>query len=363
MNKTKHNSRIRSTELLIHIIGWGFVLAFPLLLVSREGYNERWLFHAIPMIFMQISFLIIFYINYLFLIPQYVFNGKISKYIILNVILIIVSLVGLHFIQEYFMYKTVQLEIYKPKRVGPPKWIFTIRDAFTMVLTIGLSMAIRMSKKWVQTESARQESEKNRIEAELKNLRSQINPHFLLNTLNNIYALIAFDSDKAQSAVQELSKLLRYVLYDNQQNMVSLSKEAEFIRNYIELMKIRLADNVILKTDINITKDNNTMISPLIFISLIENSFKHGISPTQESHILIELSENNGIVKCKTINSYYPKNRNDKSGSGIGLGQVKKRLELLYPKQYKWEYGVINNEYISTLIINTRNNDTKLYNN
>ncbi len=134
-------------------------------------------------------------------------------------------------------------------------------------------------------EAARKEAERNRTEAELKNLRNQLNPHFLLNTLNNIYALIAFDTDKAQQAVQELSKLLRYVLYDNQQTYVPLGKETDFIRNYIELMRIRLSSNVQMTTQIDILPDSQTLIAPLIFISLIENAFKHGISPTERSFI------------------------------------------------------------------------------
>ena len=100
-----------------------------------------------------------------------------------------------------------------------------------------------MSSRWQQLEAARREAENSRAEAELKNLRNQLNPHFLLNTLNNIYALIAFDADKAQAAVQELSRLLRHVLYDNQQSFVPLHKEMDFIRNYIELMRIATATN------------------------------------------------------------------------------------------------------------------------
>ena len=111
-----------------------------------------------------------------------------------------------------------------------------------------MSAAIRLSGRWVQVEAARREAEKSRTEAELKNLRNQLNPHFLLNTLNNIYALIAFDTDKAQTAVQELSRLLRHVLYDNQQNFVTLGKEMDFIKNYIALMRIRLSSNVTVET-------------------------------------------------------------------------------------------------------------------
>ena len=188
----------------------------------------------------------------------------------------------------------------------------------------------------------------------MKNLRNQLNPHFLLNTLNNIYALIAFDTDKAQAAVQELSRLLRHVLYDNQQNFVPLGKEMDFIRNYIELMRIRLSSNVTVETAISIRPDSRTEIAPLIFISLIENAFKHGISPTEPSYIRIHFSESEQEVRCEIYNSYHPKNEADKSGSGIGLEQVRKRLELTYPGRYNWEHGVSedNTEYRSVLVIN-----------
>ena len=193
-------------------------------------------------------------------------------------------------------------------------------------------------------------------EAELKNLRNQLNPHFLLNTLNNIYALIAFDSDKAQQAVQELSKLLRYVLYDNQQTYVPLCKEVDFIRNYIELMRIRLSANVQMITKFDIQPDSQTLIAPLIFISLIENAFKHGISPTESSFISIHLSENDKEVICEIRNSNHPKTVEDKSGSGVGLEQVSRRLEILYPGAYTWSKGISKDEkvYESKLSIKIR---------
>ena len=209
--------------------------------------------------------------------------------------------------------------------------------------------------------AARKEAERNRSEAELKNLRNQLNPHFLLNTLNNIYALIAFDTDKAQQAVQELSKLLRYVLYDNQQTYVPLGKETAFIRNYIELMRIRLSSNVQMTTQIDILPDSRTLIAPLIFISLIENAFKHGISPTERSFIHIHLAENETEVICEISNSNHPKNIMDKSGSGIGLEQVNRRLEILYPGQYTWQKGISEDgkEYRSRLSIRVRESINK----
>ena len=155
--------------------------------------------------------------------------------------------------------------------------------------------------------------------------------------------------------MQELSCLLRHVLYENQQQTVTLDKEMDFNRNYIELMRIRLAKNVSMETRFDIPPDSRTPIAPLIFISLIENAFKHGISPTEPSFIRILFSEKNGQICCDITNSYHPKTQADKSGSGIGLEQVRKRLELSYAGRYTWRQGVSEDkkEYRSVLTIQT----------
>ena len=347
-------SRSRIIEALIHIIGWGIVFAFPFVMMTRSGFTITWVEYLRHGSVVPLSFLIVFYGNYCFLIPRYLFEGRIRQYLLLNVLLIVCVTAGVHFWQEYAFHAYAKVEDEGRRHMGPPKWIFIMRDFFSMILTVGLSAAIRLSGRWVQVEAARREAEKSRTEAELKNLRNQLNPHFLLNTLNNIYALIAFDTDKAQMAVQELSRLLRHVLYDNQQNFVPLAKEIDFIRNYIALMRIRLSSNVTVETRFDIRPDTPTEIAPMIFISLIENAFKHGISPTEPSYIRIYFSESADSVCCEIANSYHPKNEADKSGSGIGLEQVRKRLELTYPGRYEWQHSVSEDEkeYKSILVIN-----------
>ena len=348
------NSRSRLVEVLIHVIGWGIVFGFPFLMMTRSGFTITWMDYLRHGSIIPLSFLIVFYVNYCFLVPRYLFEGRIRQYLLLNALLILCVAAGAHLWQEYAFQTYAKGSGDKGGRhMGPPKWIFILRDVFSMVLTVGLSAAIKMSGRWVQMDAARREAEKSRTEAELKNLRNQLKPHFLLNTLNNIYALIAFDSEKAQAAVQELSRLLRHVLYDNQQSFVTLDKEMDFIRNYIELMRIRLSSNVTVETQIDIRPDSRTEIAPLIFISLIENAFKHGISPTEPSFIRIHFSESPGEVRCEISNSYHPKSETDKSGSGIGLEQVQKRLDLTYPGHYNWQQGVSEDgkEYKSVLVI------------
>ncbi len=347
-------SRSRIIESLIHIIGWGIVFAFPFVMMTRGGFDITLVEYLRHGSIVPLSFLIVFYTNYCFLIPRYLFEGRIKQYLLLNIVLIVCITAGVHFWQEYAFHTYTKGGNEGRSHMGPPKWIFIMRDLFSMILTVGLSAAIRLSGRWVQVEAARRAAEKSRTEAELKNLRNQLNPHFLLNTLNNIYALIAFDTDKAQMAVQELSRLLRHVLYDNQQNFVPLAKEIDFIRNYIALMRIRLSSNVTVETRFDIRPDTPTEIAPMIFISLIENAFKHGISPTEPSYIRIYFSESADSVCCEIANSYHPKNEADKSGSGIGLEQVRKRLELTYPGRYEWQHSVSEDEkeYKSILVIN-----------
>lgn len=343
------NNRRALYEGAIHIIAWGLFLGFPLFFVWNRNNGVLDMGSYLRHGTIPLAFCILFYLNYFIFVPKLLFRGKTKEYIGVDIIVIMLFTLILQIVQTTPMPR-------KAGFVGPdfkidPMLFILFRDFCSMVLVSGLAAAIKMSRRWQVAENARREAEKSRSEAELKNLRNQLNPHFLLNTLNNIYALIALDSDKAQEAVQELSRLLRYVLYDNQYEKVPLGKEAGFIRDYISLMKIRVSPDVTVETRITIDPESRTEVAPLIFISLIENAFKHGISPSEKSRIKISLSENEKEIRCDIRNSYHPKTETDKSGSGIGLEQVSKRLELLYPGKYVWDKGIENNIYYSIIVI------------
>ena len=133
---------------------------------------------------------------------------------------------------------------------------------------------------------------------------------------------------------------MRHILYENEQSEISIKDEIEFISNYISLMQLRVTNNVKVNFVTNIQEGCNAMIAPMIFISLVENAFKHGISPTKTSFIDISVTADNDTINCNIINSNFPKYADDKSGHGIGLKQVAKRLELAYSGRYKWVKGV-----------------------
>ncbi len=365
----------RPIGIFIHIIIWMLIFLLPLLLTKEIGFSEIDWWKYISHIKMPLMFLITFYVNYLVLVPLCLLKKKTGHYFLYNLILLVVISLYIH-LRSPFKEPPAEEEVEfveqsegaasegeasgpqlpMRRRVNhPPFWTFVMRDTILLMCTVGVATAIRMSGEWSKAEAALQEAEKNRTEAELNNLRNQLNPHFLLNTLNNIYALIAFDSDKAQQAVQDLSKLLRYVLYENQQTFVPLSKEIDFIKNYIELMRIRVSKDVKVYININVPENSSMQIAPLIFISLIENAFKHGISPTEPSFISITITQiEQKEVRCEILNSNHPKNTSDKSGSGIGLEQVSRRLELLYPHMYEWQKGVSGNGEVYSSLLSIR---------
>ena len=350
-------------KLITHIVVWGIMFVFPYLMLLRGGIDMTLSRYIINGGFWYGVWMLVFYLNYLWLVPKFLLKHNTIFYLLLNVAVIFglsfgYHLWGEHMFRYYLEHMPIEMNDQPdPWRMEfrPPIWAEVVRDSFPLIIIAIIATVIRVSEEWRKSEASRKEAEKALAEAELQNLRSQLNPHFLLNTLNNIYALIAFDTDKAQESVQELSKLLRHVLYENKDQFTTMSKEMEFIQSYIELMRIRLSSNVTVETKYDLDPNSQTPIAPLIFISLVENAFKHGISPTEPSFIKIRFSEIQGIVRCLIQNSNHRKVGYDKSGSGIGLEQVQKRLDLSYPGKYTWHYGLSNDgkEYSSSLEIHT----------
>lgn len=344
--------RQRKLETSIHIISWLLIFSFPLMF-NEWGNQFDTTKHLRHYIVPVCSFLT-FYINYLFLIPHSLFRNDMRRFLFYNGILILSMGTSIHLCHSIWFAPSIHtLKPQMPPPLPYDHWIFLGRDLLMMTGVACLSTGIRVSIHWQRMEERLTEIEQQKAEAELKNLKNQLNPHFLLNTLNNIYALIAFNREKAQEAVLELSKLLRHVLYDNQSALVPLEKELDFINNYLSLMRIRLSKSVEIKVKLD-PGPRTLQIAPLIFISLIENAFKHGISPTKESFIYISITgHEDGRICCEISNSNFPKSRTDKSGSGIGLEQVYQRLELSYPNQYKWQKGTSTDgsTYTSSLTI------------
>ncbi|MDR2917675.1 MAG: sensor histidine kinase [Tannerella sp.] len=332
---------------LIHAILWSVLLAFPFFILGRNTSSVTW-FGYLRFLTMLSGIVIVFYVNYLYLVKRFLFSRQIWQYIIVNLLLFTVLTVTTHFIMEMIP----QEENMRPPHHSDEEFFirFILFDYIKFMFIAALSVALKMTNSWYKAETERKELEKTRSEAELQNLKSQLNPHFLFNTLNNIYSLIAIDQDRAQEAVHELSRLLRYMLYDSSYPFVTLEKDLDFVRNYIELMRIRLPKHAELKTDIQI-QSPDIRIAPLLFISLIENAFKHGVSNNKPCFIDIHIVAGQKQIKCSIRNSYFPKDEQDKSGSGIGIVNLQKRLELLYPGTHEFRCERDGDVFRSELLI------------
>lgn len=331
-----------------HITLWAFMFLSPLTFWRGTGIT---LPHYLMTCMQALLLMVVFYLNYFILAPKFFVAGKHRYDLLINVVMISVLGTFLHFWLDWTndMYMPY-LNKQSSDLVGTVSFI--LRDSLNLAVFAAGATALALARRWVTADQRLKELEAARAQAELRNLRNQINPHFLLNTLNNIYALTAFDTAKAQETIQELSKMLRHILYDYQQPTVPLQDELEFLENYVKLMRIRLPETVgvTFNTDIN---DSNIVIAPMIFISLVENAFKHGISPTEPSFIRINISADKHFIHCEIQNSNHPKTDADNSGHGIGLQQVQRRLELAYPDHYTWLKGTKENNtiYYSTITI------------
>ena len=235
-------------------------------------------------------------------------------------------------------------------------WIGFFSGMFMFFLLNCIVAAIAIGiRHFIRTRQIRQQlkdEQAKHTEAELAWLKNQINPHFLFNTLNNISSLTQIDPDAAQDAIAQLSDLLRYAMYETNKKTVPISGEVEFMRNYISLMKLRCNEKTEVKTTFDIAQD--VEIAPLLFISLIENAFKHGVSSSRSSMIDIHLEQKDSSIVFACDNTNYPKDDADRSGSGIGIENTRRRLDLMYADHYSWQQWLEDDIYHVRVTLNIK---------
>ena len=219
------------------------------------------------------------------------------------------------------------------RRHTPPLFVgeHDVLSIVVLLLMFGANLGTKYYFRSRSDQRKLEDLEKQNLEQQLEYLKYQINPHFFMNTLNNIHALVDIDPSKAQETIRELSKMMRFVLYEGDKSGVPLTKEFEFVRTYTKLMQLRYSDKVRITVDVP-DEAPDVAIPPLMLISFIENAFKHGISYQHDSFIDIklEVKDNNLSFICRNSKAEKP---NQEKG-GVGLANVKKRLDLLYDKKY-----------------------------
>lgn len=356
----------------LYLLLWVLIFIIPVVFIVFGYSKSPASFRGMAHMFMFIwSLIVVFFFNYTFLVDQYLYSER-FKYVAYNILL--VGLLALiMFAWEKMEFDSMSgmpgmegfggrggypprpkdgMDVFRP---APPFrhniLLFVTGKVLPLMLMIGMATAIKAINRLNKAEREVKELERSRTEAELKNLRNQLNPHFLFNTLNNIYALIDISPEKAKMSILQLSDMMRHVLYDdNKSRYIQLSRELCFIEDYVSLMRLRMNDNLEIKVDPPKNVEG-IMVAPLMFISLVENAFKHGVSATSRSFLSIEIKINRQGIACKVENSYFPKGKEDNSGSGVGISNLRKRLDLIYGPEYVYKIEHDDKKYVAILIL------------
>jgi len=273
----------------------------------------------------------LFYLNFLVLIPLFLTKKRLGFYTLTIILAIIIYGIGKYGIGLLFQ-KDILTRLRgedKGEIVGFVSYF--ISTIFTSVVFLFLSFVLKLGVDWILNERIQRDLENQRLSAELAFLKSQINPHFLFNSLNSIYSLAYQKSDTTPEAILKLSEIMRYMLYECNDNKVDLSKELQYLQNFIDLQKIRFGNNAYIDFKIE-GQVRNQKIVPLLLIAFIENAFKHGIANDTLSPIRLLITLDDEHLHFYIHNKKHNNNR-DSSG-GIGLNNVKRRLDLLYPGKY-----------------------------
>lgn len=311
----------------LHALLWALILILFVYVGSRSGSLGD---AFVIFLYFGLINIAVFYINYLYILPRFL-NSRQYLGCTLSIILLIASSGVVKYSLASFFREIVLIR-------GPNRdyyvtfWEYLIVASITGAFFVFISTAFKFAGDWFLNEKVRKNLENEKLTAELAFLKSQINPHFLFNSLNNIYSLAYQRSDKTPAAILKLSEIMRYMLQDSNEPTVPLEREIRYLQNYIELQKLRFKDGAFVNFH-HSGVDERMQIIPLILIAFVENCFKHGIVTDEESPLDIKLQVRAGEMIFEVKNKKNLQNK-DVLG-GIGLSNVKRRLELSYPGRYE----------------------------
>lgn len=324
-------------ENLVYLALWIIIFTAPMMNMYVRVVNVAELYflwdEIIDMWRYTCMFLVAFIINNALLNAILIKRHDIHLYLCMAVLLLVVFTAFQSFMVYFFHDTVVQVrDSVLPQLPGAP---IDIVSTVVVMLLMGMNLGVKLFFKLERDSIEMQLVENQNLEHQLAYLRYQINPHFYMNTLNNIHALVDINPERAKTTIVELSKMLRYVLYDANRESVSLKKEIEFLRHYFQLMSLRFTDDI--KTSLTVPERmTDCNVPPLLLIIFAENAFKHGISYSGQSfvEVLIDVVDGNVVFTCS--NSKHTAKPTCEKG-GVGLVNVRKRLDLLYDTNYKLE--------------------------
>ncbi|UOQ73918.1 sensor histidine kinase [Hymenobacter cellulosilyticus] len=356
---------------LIHVLMWGlFGLSLVLLNPLLGRFELPWQFWAKQALVFAL-WVAAFYLTAYVSVPRLLFRGHVGWFVLV-ILLTAAVVMGLSQLAESALnLQTLMDQHLRPPNGGfrpgpgrgpgpgafrPRPRRFDMVGMLTTLLVLGISTSIAAVQKWQTDTQRRQELEQQKVHSELSFLKAQINPHFFFNTLNNIYALTVVDAAAARQAIHTLSRMMRYVLYETPADTTSLAKELAFVQDYVALMKLRLTERVRVELEWP-EPVRDVPVAPMLLLPYVENAFKHGVSATQPSRIRVAVRQPSAnVLELEVRNTRFaaPATSLDE-GSGIGLANTQRRLDLLYPGRYvlQVEEATPEGEFCVTLTLHT----------
>lgn len=328
---------------VLHVFFW--VLVFALMLMAG---NTTSLLEIIRKLINLAFYILVVYINLGYLIPKFLSQKNFMTYCLLLLAMVAVFTP----IKVLLLYITYD-------EVDPREFLIMNQQYIFLLLFMiaGGSTVVKIISDWQKHQRDRKEMETQRMQSEIKFLKSQINPHFLFNTLNSLYALTLKKSDKAPEIVIKLSEMMRYMLYECNERRVPLQKEVNYIQNYLDMEKLRQAGNPDIKFSVE-GQISDQIIAPLIFIPFLENSFKHGLNHQLGDgyvHVKMKVLDNKLLLRILNSKPNHKPLPSEKPSGGIGLANVQRRLNLLYPNQYRLDIQDSETEHIVELSLDLSN--------
>ena len=326
-----NNNTNRVITVLAHTGIWAVVLSLPYLLDSHHGmahhHDDG---HEKDFFYLNFATNLLwigpFYLNACLLTPRLFSSRRYLAYT-LSLILVFVTVLILHFLMFSYIFHLPHFSLQGASGFLLPAFI----------LTIAISTTYRVVGDRFAADRQAQERQKENLKTELSFLRSQINPHFIFNILNNLVALEQMKSPELGPTILKLSALMQYMLYETDEDRVSLTKEVDYLQSYIDLQRQRFGSKVPVTVSLE-SPEGFEEIEPMLLIPFVENAFKHGIGLITEPAIVIHLRIKDGILYFSVANRFNPDSTEVRDkGSGIGLGNVSRRLNLLYPHQHTLE--------------------------
>ncbi len=331
----------KNQKIFLHVAFWAMYASYFFYSISYGRRGEPDWDQIVPDFLFHISSLmVISYVNYFYFLPRLLKNGKVEQYVVTYVpvflILAYLMLLGKQYLRDGFTFED--------------SWMYSLRFGLYVFVSTFFVMAfvglIKFVEDYFELEARSRELENRQLTSELRFLKAQINPHFLFNTLNNLYYLAVNKSDQTPEVVAKLSGMMRYMIHESNVEKVPLSKEVAYMENYLDLEKLRLNEEVPITFEVE-GDVAGARITPLILITFLENAFKHGIGNNGgDSWITVSLTVSNGTLNYRVANSLLPQSEKTvREASGLGLANVRRRLDLSYPDKYNLDVAEADKRY------------------